>query len=287
MSSFDTGQRVCLVKGAYKRLCMFKPSHATRCRHTRAFTLVELVIVIAIVGLLMGVLFPALSATLASARGFKCQTSLRGVAFDFTVFADDQLHGSRGNDALDLPKGSFRIETFQNAQYGIDEFWSYGSASSVNLPDAQGRDPMRCAAVRGDLTLRRNIPCSQGGVSPAQNVSYTFNMRLHLSDSRAAARMTPGVVLTSQITSGNKDASPANIPLVWDVDGAQAKRVGTSPVFSAPSAGSTNLFAGGRFWYPGMRHLSALNIAFIDGHVDSTVRPLEEPNWAWGFDPAR
>lgn len=260
------------------------PNRAPRAGH-RAFTLTELLIVFAIIALLMGVLIPALSATLASARSFKCQMGLRSVAFDFTVFADDQLHGDRGTDTRDLPRGRFRIDTFQNAQYGLQEFWSYGNVASVRLPDAQGRDPMRCAAVKGDIVLRRNIPCSQGGVSPPQNVSFGFNMRLHVSERQALAGSAPGVQLTSAILAGTQEAPPSMIPLTWDVDGALAQSRGLPPVYSAPARSSTLLFVGDQYWFPASRHAGAMNVAFVDGRVEATKSPLARNHWAWDFEP--
>jgi prepilin-type N-terminal cleavage/methylation domain-containing protein/prepilin-type processing-associated H-X9-DG protein len=252
-----------------------------------AFTLVELLMVIAIIAVIAGVLLPALSGTMASARSFKCQMALRSVAFDFTVFADDQLHGQRGNDELELPRNSFRLETFQNAQYGLSEFWAYDTQQLVRLPDAQGRDPMRCAAQKGDLVLRRNVPCSQGGVGPPENVSFGFNMRLHISERRAFAGATPGVVLTSKILEGAPDASPSQIPLLWDIDGAEAGRRGLPPVFSAPARSSQWLFVGDQYWFPGKRHAGKLNVAFVDGRVDASNSPLTQPGWAWDFDPGQ
>lgn len=263
-----------------------KPSsRLTPEQSSRAFTLTELLIVLAIIALLLGLLLPTLSSTVASARAFKCRMSLRSVAFDFSVFADDQLHGDRGDDSRDLPAGKFRLETFQNAQYGLAEFWSYGILSSVKLPDASGRDPMRCAAVKGDLVLRRNVPCSEGGVSPPQNVSFGFNMRLHVSERQALAGAAPGVLLSSSILSGSADSSPSSIPLAWDVDGQAAALRGVSPVFSAPARSSQFLFANDQYWFPGARHSGSVNVTFIDGHVESSRQPLMQNTWAWDFEP--
>lgn len=256
-------------------------------RDRRGFTLVELLIVVAIIALLIGLLLPALGQALGATRSFKCKMGLRSVAFDFSVFADDQLHGSRGNDEIDLRRGRFRLETFENSQYGLGEFWSYGSKTLVTLPDPQGRDPMRCAAVKGELTLRKNVPCSEGGVGPWQNVSFGFNVRLHVSDTQAAAGRPAGVQLTSAILQGADGAAPSAIPLAWDVDGAAAASRGSAPVFSGPSLGSTLLYANDAYWYPGLRHNGALNVAFIDGHIAASRAPLREAGWAWGFDPGR
>ena len=115
---------------------------------SRAFTLVELLISISIVAVLLAILLPALGYAVRAARGFRCQISLRSVAFDFTVFADDQLHGDRGDDPAAVGPRRFRLETFQESEYGIDEFWRY-NGNTHQIPDTEKNDPMRCPAVRG------------------------------------------------------------------------------------------------------------------------------------------
>lgn len=256
-------------------------------RPAGGFTLVELLISLAIVATLIAIVLPAIKTAVSTARGFRCQMSLRSTAFDFSVFADERLHSDRGNDATELPANMFRLETFQELQYGIDEFWSYGTQRQVTLPDLQGRDPLRCSEVKGEITLRRDTPCGSGGVGPDQNVSFGFNMRLHLSDRQVMAGRSPQVLLNSSILNGNAAESPERIPLLFDVDGGAAGRAGRPAVFSAPGLGSQALFADDQYWFPGLRHAGAMNVAFIDGRVVTTRRPLQEQGMAWGFDAGR
>lgn len=252
----------------------------------RAFTLIELLIVVAIIGVLLALVFPAIRGTLGAARGFRCQASQRTISFDFSVFADDQLRGSRGNDEINLRPGLFRVETFQNSQYAINEFWDYGPVPQYRVPDTKGRDPMRCAEIRGPLSLYRSASCVSGGVGPPENVSFGFNGRLHFSDSRAAAGLPFNVALTSKILDGYGIASPSAIPLLMDVDGVRATAARQTPLFTAPDAGAASLlFADDALWWPGQRHNGAMNIAFIDGHVVASKRPVAEPSIAWGFEP--
>lgn len=245
----------------------------------RGFTLVELLIVIAIIATLLALALPGLAGTMTSARSFKCQMGLRAIAFDFSIYADDQLHGDRGNDAQ-LGADRFRLETFQEAQYRIDEFWNWGGVNEVRMPDEEGNDPLRCPEVVGEVVLRRAVPCSQGGVGPPEEVSYGFNARLHVAEVQRAGRTRlQHVQLSSRITENGQ------VPLVWDIDGATAATNGVSPVFSAPSLDSNAAFANDRYWFPGRRHARALNIAFIDGHVKGTASPLDTGRW--GFQPVR
>lgn len=253
----------------------------------RAFTLIELLVVIAIVATLLALLLPAARGTVAAARSFKCQVGLRSSAFDFTNFADDTLHPARGDDD-DIPGGrSFRLETFIEYQYSVDEFWAWGADQTHAFPDSNGNDPLRCTEVRGIVSGSRDQSCSEGAIQPPQNVSYGFNVRLRTSDSQRLAGRVPHVVLTSQILDGNGIASPSLIPLSWDVDGRRAVQQNANPHFSGPTLSQTVLFGNNRYWFPSLRHNGVLNLSFIDGHVESSRAPLDEPNWAWGFDAGR
>jgi prepilin-type processing-associated H-X9-DG protein len=139
---------------------------------------------------------------------------------------------------------------------------------------------MRCPEVKGIVTLRSNAPCTAGAIGPYQNLSYGFNIRL-----REAERLLPEpgsvpVVLTSAIVQ------PSKVPLVWDVDGAEAAARDAIPLFSGPSLDSPQVFAGDRYWFPGLRHNREANFAFTDGHVGASARPLAE-QWNWSYSPVR
>lgn len=237
----------------------------------------ELLVTIAIVGLLISLVLPLLSKTMGASRGFKCQQALRSVAYDFAVFADDNLHGFRG----DTDGNTFTLENFVESQYSVHEFWAWPGETRRELPDGAGYDPMRCPEVKGALTLRANMPCTNGAVSPTQNVSYGFNVRLRIAEVFTPSPRQVPVTLTSGVTL------PAAVPLVWDIDGVAATGMGQLPFFSGPTLDSPAVFSDDRYWFPGMRHAGSGNFAFIDGHVQSSSRPLEETTWEWGFSPRR
>lgn len=252
--------------------------------HRRAgFTLIELLVSIAIVAVLLSVLLPALSRTMGAARGFRCQVSLRSIAFDFAVFADEQLHGDRGNDPRDVGPHKFRLETFQESQYGLDEFWRWNSPLAHTLPDAAKNDPMRCSEIKAPITLTNNQPCSTA-IQPPRNVSFGFNMRLHRAEVLTPTgqwRLNP-VVLTSSVI----DQTNGRVPLVWDVDGLVAESRGATPIFSAPAAGSSGPFySTDSYWFPAKRHNGAVNCALMDGSVSTFNRSAAETNWDWAFQP--
>lgn len=250
-----------------------------RDRCAGAFTLIELLIVIGIIAVLLAIVLPMLRGTIASARGFSCQMSLRSTTYDFTVFADDVLHGPRGSDST---SASFSLSSFQDSLYGVNEFWAWPQDPHT-LPDASGNNPMRCSEVRGQLTMRANAPCDSGGVGPLQNVSFALNARMHWREITTPAPAARQIRLSASILA----QANSMVPLVWDTDGAAAVRNESTPFYSAPSLDSPAVFAGGQFWNPGLRHNRGMNVGFIDGHVAASRQPLDEAGWQWGFVPGR
>lgn len=244
------------------------------------FTLVELIISLAIIAVLIAILLPAIRNTVLSSRSFKCQMAQRSVAFSFSVYADDSLGADRGR--FQTGTQTFSFINFIDSQYQIGEFWDYPGSTQIELPDPKGNDPLRCPDVRGPITLTSGRNCHRGGVSPPANVSYGFNMRLHVSEVRSADGQwgSQPVRLTSSILGQSMT------PLLWDVDGTVAARNDVSPVLSSPSLDSQNVFAGDLYWFPAMRHGGKANFTFIDGHVKETAAPLAQPEWQWHFIPA-
>lgn len=248
-------------------------------RSSRGFTLVEVLVVIAVIAILLGLLLPAVSRGVASARSVRCQTSLRTIAFDFTVFADPQLHPRRGEDETRTP-GRFRLETFVDSQYGVDEFWEHGELSEASRVATSGSDdPMRCAEVSGELRMRKGIPCAAGALTPAEHVSYAFNFRLQRAD--PPGERTRQVLLDSRVLQAGR------VPLVMDVDAVLAARqsVNNNPSFMAPPLESGGPYGSGKLWWPGLRHAGAMNIGFVDGSVASTKEPLSEQGVRWNYRP--
>jgi prepilin-type N-terminal cleavage/methylation domain-containing protein/prepilin-type processing-associated H-X9-DG protein len=245
-------------------------------RRRQGFTLIELLVSIGIIVLLLAVLLPAVRYGIAYARGFRCQMSLRDTAFEFSVFADDTLHGNRGDDNAN---SRFRLENFVESQYGLSEFWRHSSQTLVQRTTAD--DAMRCSEVAGPVQMRRNIPCRQGALSPTQNVSFTFNKRLDTPEVKGRRGAAPTQVWLSSAVL----ASPS-VPLVWDLDGDEAARRDIVPHFTAPGLNSVSDMANDAYWMPGFRHSSRVNIALIDGSVHATKSPLDE-NWDWAYQPKR
>lgn len=253
-----------------------------RCR-TRAFTLLEMLVVIALLGVLLTLLAPALSSTLGAARGFRCQMSLRQIAFDFSLFADEQLQADRGDDA-NLSGRRFRLITFQESLYGLDEYWTPGAGETAVLREKAPDPPMRCTEVHGDLTLRRGLSAEEwGAIAPPQSVSFGFNIRLH----RPEVGSYP-IPVDEPVRLSNDIMQHGMTPLVWDVDGNEAFNVKNwIPQFTGPSVEERGFYANETVWFPGVRHNGTMNVAFIGGQVLNTRNPLAETTWRWDYQPVR
>jgi prepilin-type N-terminal cleavage/methylation domain-containing protein/prepilin-type processing-associated H-X9-DG protein len=252
----------------------------------RGFTVLELLIVIGIIGVLLAILLPSLRGGLAQSRSFRCQMSLRGIAFDFSVFADPQVHGGRGRDDDRFGPNRFSLGTFAEAQYGIGDFWPKTEAKSkVVRPTDPSMDPLRCSEVAGEVTMERGRSLKDGAIGPAENVSYTFNSRMMYIE---AEHPETKRLSLSHITLSLDILTRSMVPLVWDVDGGLAEKKDFSPHFSAPDVDGARdgPYSDDAAWSPGLRHIGKGNFALIDGSVHSSSTPLSE-GWLWNFQPRR
>ncbi len=250
-----------------------RPNGAHR---TSAFTLVEMLVTILIVSLLVALLIPALAKSLATARGLRCKLSQRSVAFDFVQFADDGISVDRGDDT---GRGNFSIDTFIESQLQIDEFWNReGLTFQTPTSDREGLDPMRCPEVSGPVMYARGRSCTENGiVGPWENISYAFNIRLRQRE----VLINRGNSLHAQRLDSSILSEPGQIPLLWDVDGDASLAADKFPLFGGPAFESRE-WSRDRVWHPALRHGGTMNVAFVDGHVDSTTQPLAE-QWRWQF----
>ena len=275
LPKWPVGHRV-LVKAREVRessaICFARPCSR------RAFTLIELLVTISIIAILLSLLLPGVHAVRSRSRAYGCQVNLRSVSFDFTIFSDSTLHGSRGDDV----GSTFRLETFQESQYRIDEFWNRpGSTFNGTVRDL---GVMACAEVSGDIIMRSDTPCRSGAVQPARNVSYAFNLQMDRPEV-----FLDGVWTTRQIRLSDRtlqEPRSERIPLLWDIDGAVASQRQVTPHYSAAPSAPGRPYSDGTMWFPSLRHGGRMQVAALDGSVRETASPLTDSfGWRWDFQP--
>lgn len=86
----------------------------------RGFTLVELLVVVAVIALLMGLLLPALGKARESARQSQCLANTRQVASLFSYYAED----AQGWYPVMVPRGAPMSQVF-------GQQWSYGGVAGL------------------------------------------------------------------------------------------------------------------------------------------------------------
>ena len=249
-------------------------------RAARAFSILELLVVVSIIALLTAILLPALQSGRQAAQDLKCRANLRAVSIDFMQFADPVSGMNRGNSEALGPK-VFRLDDFQESVYRIAEFWD-GPANPIRqiAPNAQ---PLMCPSGPTQLERRWQVPCDSGAIGPRRNVSVGFNMRL-----RSKSRVINGQTFAVSTVLSDKVLQFPDTPLLFDLDGVAAEQRALLPHYSAPpltGAPASDVFSDGRFWFPAARHRGRINVGFVGGHVLSSGSPLEEPWWRWDYVP--
>lgn len=226
----------------------------------------------------MALLAPALRSVRDQARTLHCASNLRNIAIEFQLFAGGQSAGGQG-DSERLGSTRFRINDFLDRTYRLDEFWDLDRCDTDELSSA--RELALCPAGAPRLLKRRGFPCGQQSLSPIEDVSLAFNMRLY----RGLIRLG-GTTLLAPVSTTHVRSDILNhpyVPLVMDVNGTDAADAGSAPFYIAPGRPEVDdPYAEDRFWFPSDRHAGATNVAFIGGHVLTSRHPQREA-WNWKY----
>jgi prepilin-type N-terminal cleavage/methylation domain-containing protein/prepilin-type processing-associated H-X9-DG protein len=152
-----------------------------------AFTLVELLVVISVIGLLMGILLPALSAAREQGRCVVCQSNLRNIGLALRMYLDD-THGKM--PSADPYPGSYGWKSqhwFMNSQLmGYLGLEVLSDPNGGLIGPGKERSVLTCPTHRNpDMT--KHIP----PVWPAQErqyaLSYMANATLGVSNKALAS----------------------------------------------------------------------------------------------------
>ena len=240
----------------------------------RGFTLLELLVVVAIIALLLSIVLASLAKARRAAQTVMCMNNLKTVGQEFFVFADGG-GGARQTPGRD--SRLFHLEEFQEKLYRIDEFWDAGNKNQAVV---DSKHPLACPAVKAVMLKTKGLPCSGSAISPPEAVSIGFNMRLY-----QVSIVFNGRQRLQRTWLSPRILEKPELPLAFGVDGKEADNKGVLPHYAAPPAGDTGPYGSGLFWFPSLRHEGKLNVAHVGGYVQRARDPGRSARANWKYQP--
>jgi prepilin-type N-terminal cleavage/methylation domain-containing protein len=142
-----------------------------RTPRARAFTLVELLVVIGIIAVLIGILIPVLGRARDQANKTACMSNIRQVMIGFTMYANNNKDKCPFGARLDNPGGVDLPEDWVHWRQGIN---GEGLNSSAIAPFLSGKGEglkniLRCPSDRGEDRI----------TSTTGQYAYSFTMNMY------------------------------------------------------------------------------------------------------------
>jgi len=231
-------------------------------RPARAFTLLELLVVVAIIAMLAAILFPAFTQARENARRSTCQSNLKQIAMGATQYSQDW-------DESTIPAGTSIIST-NEAPTVVTPAW--GDLLYPYLKNYQvlsDPDLTITAQLVNKITLPLVLCIKNGDSACLPNSGYAYGINAWKDTGAATPMFGPAYGTTSNPWT----AQPAQMSAIhrpsqvaWfaecnetlmdpqDIGSALAPSISTV-------AGQVDV----------QRHLGGFNIAYMDGHVKWTV----------------
>jgi len=243
-------------------------------RRNRAFTLVELMIVIAIIGVLIGLLLPAVTSARESARKASCASNLRQLGAGLIAYATDNdrklpyftdspTQPDSGTDQLwelswktrdALAKVIPTKETFycpsSDLSGDINKYWRMnGTTPSTGTPNPTPSPTEICVTSYFWLMTRGKGELNKASVTlkypPLQNTPPFTKLRTGIDQPRAAEMelLTDMTVSTGTKSTGRKFSGVKGTSASWKYDA-----VGTNHILrkTGNASGANVLFMDGR-----------------------------------------
>jgi prepilin-type processing-associated H-X9-DG protein/prepilin-type N-terminal cleavage/methylation domain-containing protein len=260
-------------------------------RQNKAFTLVELLVVIGIIALLVSILLPALNKARAAAQAVQCASNMKQLAQGVIMYATDNDGYYPSNDAT-LPHPTNPAVAKSYPWYTDHLVGKYVNNRTERVgPDYVSTRLFFCPSVAYVVTSAQSGYWGAGNMGIGYNAANTVRRNylyyrypsVMASNSGYAAQAVGLEPYNSQIIRQGRFRRSAEFLLFTDVSGGTTSEasnkfiqmyngcartgvpIGGTPYFGTSSVYSTNP-AGDAVSY---RHSQRANVAFLDGHVES------------------
>jgi prepilin-type N-terminal cleavage/methylation domain-containing protein/prepilin-type processing-associated H-X9-DG protein len=218
---------------------MRNTSMVQQAAHLRAFTLIELLTVIAIIGILAAILIPVVGSVRESARSALCISNLRQVHTGFILYADDNTGR--------LPYGgNFNLVQFADGVHLTR--WNGAVYAYIAELNQMQREQSRRVLARFDADSSTILICPTVDIAAMPGYHYKSNLYV-----------TP--------TASQKLLDEFESTVVLVADGGGSEGPANSYKLEPNSDGTLHASNGLT-----LRHNDRANVVFIGGHVRSMNR---------------